>query len=750
MANTDFGILLKTLLDKTGIDSELEQVQKIVNKYSIDIMPELKTASLRNQMKAVSQEIANDFNKAFGTNLTGKDVFKAYENQVKQMEKANSDAQKKRQAEQERYYNKIINNNKEIYSLKEKKISADKEESKELQRQITNLEKRNKRAYDSISQKGLGDKDWGLKVSDSEKELKNRLAIKEARLQDKANAQEQANIEKQIAEYNKQELEYQKQRKQYEAEGIKQAQDEELLRQSMEYYEQEKYYQETRAKYLAEGKAQEEAYNTEVKETTEYYKQMAKEADKAYESRQRLAEANAKKVDEIQLSWSDGSYEAKYDSLIAKTRQWVDANDESVISTQKLTTAYNEFNTAASNFTKDGSVKNRDILIQKEEELGRQLKATTNDIKVQNAEWAKSSKVDSLHQKIQEFYDKNTATHKKWGSQLKNMLNETAHGAQVTATRVNEIEQEFLGVSNAARQAGKLGLSFFDSITEQAKKFTQWASLSGLIMQAANRVRAANTELKEMNHILTEISKTNDSLTKADLAQIGDDAFEKASKYGKTATDYLTGVQEMSRAGYDNAEEMAELTIAVQSAGDMTAELANSYVIATDKAYQMNGSVQALTKTLDGANNITNNNAVNMTELAEGMSVVGSQAASSQMSVEQTTAAIGTLVAVTQQGGSEMGNAFKGILMNLQQVTGEIDGEEIDATALTKYEKACAELGVSLKEVKNGVVSLKEPMQILKELSVEYQKLDESDAKRANLLSAVGGKYLPRYIEIYN
>ena len=88
MANTDFGILLKTLLDKSGINSELEQVQKIVNKYTIDIMPELKTASLKNQMKAVSQEIANDFNKAFGTNLTGKDVFKAYENQAKQAEKA--------------------------------------------------------------------------------------------------------------------------------------------------------------------------------------------------------------------------------------------------------------------------------------------------------------------------------------------------------------------------------------------------------------------------------------------------------------------------------------------------------------------------------------------------------------------------------------------------------------------------------------------------------------------------------------
>ena len=50
MANTDFSILLKAVLDKSGINTELKQVQEIVKKYSIDIMPELKTASLRNQI----------------------------------------------------------------------------------------------------------------------------------------------------------------------------------------------------------------------------------------------------------------------------------------------------------------------------------------------------------------------------------------------------------------------------------------------------------------------------------------------------------------------------------------------------------------------------------------------------------------------------------------------------------------------------------------------------------------------------
>ena len=77
------------------------------------------------------------------------------------------------------------------------------------------------------------------------------------------------------------------------------------------------------------------------------------------------------------------------------------------------------------------------------------------------------------------------------------------------------------------------------------------------------------------------------------------------------------------------------------------------------------------------------------------------------------SAAIGTMIAVTQDSGEVAGCAFKAILMNLQQVSGELDdGEVIDEESLTKYEKACNELGVSLKTVKDGVVSLREPMEI--------------------------------------
>lgn len=393
------------------------------------------------------------------------------------------------------------------------------------------------------------------------------------------------------------------------------------------------------------------------------------------------------------------------------------------------------------NFSSD--TEHNQAIIEADKQRAEELNKVSNaykSIKTDATQFYNLDKQNKLSNDIQNWLSKNTAASKSARTSLEAYFKELSEG-RVTAERLKYIETELKKIDTQQRGMGKLGLAFKDQWAQAVDSFKTWLSASSAVMLVVSKTKEAVTELKEIDTILTEISKTNDKLSKSDLKNIGNNAFETASKYGKKATDYLSGVQEASRAGYENAENIAELSTAAQGAGDMTAELANSYIIATDKAYGMEGSVQKLTQTLDGANEITNHNAVNMTELAEGMKVVGSQAASSQISVEETTAALGTLIAVTQQGGSQMGNAFKGILMNLRQVTGEVDGEEIDQESLTKYEKACEALGVSLSEVKDGAVSLKEPMQILKELSAEYTKLDKDDAKRANLLSAIGGKY---------
>lgn len=262
----------------------------------------------------------------------------------------------------------------------------------------------------------------------------------------------------------------------------------------------------------------------------------------------------------------------------------------------------------------------------------------------------------------------------------------------------------------------------------------------GLASLAADHFMQALQTLRANDTVLTQIGKTAD-LTQKQLQALLGEAFQTAGKYGQSSTDFLLTAQEMARAGYDRQlRELAALGAKLQSAGGMTAELANRYMIAADTAFRLNGSVEALEAALDGANAIASRHALSMTELGEAMGAVGLQAADAGMGIRETTAAVAALLASTRMSGSETANAFAGILLYLQQLTGEAGGTEIDAQSLAAYEKACRALGVSLSTVRDGMVSLKEPMEILRELSAAYVRLDKSDPRRLGLLDAVGGE----------
>lgn len=252
------------------------------------------------------------------------------------------------------------------------------------------------------------------------------------------------------------------------------------------------------------------------------------------------------------------------------------------------------------------------------------------------------------------------------------------------------------------------------------------------------KVQDALSDLKEIDSYLNEISQVGSELSKADVKQIKAASFKAASDYGKAATDYLAAMREMSRAGYENSEEITRLSLALQNAGDMTAETAGQYIAATDEAYRLGGSVTELTKALDGASHVASRHSVNMTELANGMRLAGSTAAGLGVEADEATAALGTMMTATSRGGTEAAKALKAILLNTSQVADETEG--IDATGLSRYEKACEALNVKLRETRNGVLSLRDPMEVLGELADAYNRLGNADVRKQNLLEAVGGK----------
>ena len=242
--------------------------------------------------------------------------------------------------------------------------------------------------------------------------------------------------------------------------------------------------------------------------------------------------------------------------------------------------------------------------------------------------------------------------------------------------------------------------NLFDKIKQS---FSNWL-ISLPVKTLSDQIQYAFSQLREVDTILTDIRRLDATLSESDLADIGKKAYAAADKYGQNVTDYLSTVRSLTQAGYKNATELADLTLSLQNAGDLTADLAQTYITAADHAYDLNGNIQQLRTTLDGANNISNLNTVNLSDLAVGMTTVGTQAADAGVQINEVTAAIGTMATAANVTGADAGNAFLNILNNLSFSDN----------------------------------SLQTPMEQLAAIADTYQKLDADSSERSNILSLLG------------
>lgn len=136
------------------------------------------------------------------------------------------------------------------------------------------------------------------------------------------------------------------------------------------------------------------------------------------------------------------------------------------------------------------------------------------------------------------------------------------------------------------------------NLLSQIKKIGDFFGISSM---AVNSFRKSLETMKGNDTILLEISRACE-MTKRQLEELGNEAFQTAGRYGRSSSDYLQSVRQMAESGYGTqSREMGELSLLAQSAG-MTAETANNYLLAADAAYRYGGSVEKLTAALDGAN----------------------------------------------------------------------------------------------------------------------------------------------------
>lgn len=193
----NFKVILEAIID----NSSLTNVQKKVAKERLKINADISVEDFAKSKQELEKQITNlavSIKTILGDAVSDKQASqwaKQYydsmvsgaKQAVKEQKKLNETQKKSSLAEQSKYYQRIIDNNKTIYSLKNKLLTADKEQTTEINKQIKALEQRNRYNSNQLSKKGLTNNSWERAVNSSKKALENQLKINTAKQTDVEN-----------------------------------------------------------------------------------------------------------------------------------------------------------------------------------------------------------------------------------------------------------------------------------------------------------------------------------------------------------------------------------------------------------------------------------------------------------------------------------------------------------------------------------------------------------------------------------
>ena len=551
------------------------------------------------------------------------DIIKGAESYVHHLDEAKNlsnetgeslNAQKKEMAEQTTYYKNKTKSAKEELDIERQILSAGEKQTEELNKQAK------KRASRVSYNQGQIDKK-GLNSDDKQKDFNNVVKIS----QEKYNKAYTSQVDKSLDSVSKL-------KSQWEQQGI----------------------------YVDEFKAKVDNLEATFKNLQIGDVKCLKSAKQQIE--ELVTEANRlKKIDKISFGLDTDTYGAKVEQLVAKTNLWVTSNGQARISTTNLSTALSNLQVAYETLNKDGgnTEANQKALIEAEKQLNAEIKTVTSSITSMNASLAKTSQVDSLKQKIQSFYDKNTATHGKWGTELKRMLSDLNNEAGVTKENFGAIGLELNGIENAARRTGKLGLSFFDTIKQGIQSFSYWTSATAIVMQGITAVRQGVSTVVSLDTALVDLRKTT-SMTSDELKQFYYDANDVAKQMGVTTEEIINQASAWSRLGYSTAEastQMAKLSSQFKLISpSMTSEEATNGLVSVMKAYKMD--VDDVKDGIMSPINIVGNNfALDNTNIVNMLQDSVSAMAEANNTLEETIALETAAFEITQD--ENVGNGFK-------------------------------------------------------------------------------------------
>ena len=339
---------------------------------------------------------------------------------------------------------------------------------------------------------------------------------------------------------------------------------------------------------------------------------------------------------------------------------------------------------------------------------------------------------------MQEWMRKNKAATKLVGDQVNKLIEECK---TCDAVRFNGIKNEFKELQVQAGQAGKLGNSLFSSLKEQAKSFTQWISVSGLVMEGVQTARQMYQAVIDVNSAMIELRKVSDA-SDNEIKNYFDEAAESAKRFGSSVSDMINATADWSRLGYNlpDSKQLAEVATLYKNVGDgIDIDSANQSLISTLQGFQL--EAKDAMSIIDQFNEVANNFPIDSAGIGEALQRSAASLYAANTDLSKSIALITGTNAVVQDPSS-VGNMWKTVSMRIRGTKQELEaaGEDVDGMVestsklrdiikgLTGFDIMADKAGTQFKDVYDIVVGI----------GKEWKNL--SDIEQAGLLEALAGK----------
>lgn len=467
-----------------------------------------------------------------------------------------------------------------------------------------------------------------------------------------------------------------------------------------------------------------------------------KSLEQEYLQRQKISEQLSSKANKIQLSMETGGYESKVDALVAKTMQWTDVNGNARISTNELSKAFDQLTTASNNYANSPTEAHQKTLIASEKELDNQIKTVTNSVKSMNAELAKDSAISSFRNQVTDFMSKNGKTVKsfQFGSELKDIFAKIQQGAKLSNQELAVLKQRFIDVQNAARQTGKLGKTWFQTLREGMSSFSYWTSSTFLVMKAIQSIKSGLSTVKALDTALVDLKKTT-TMTNSELEDFYYDSNKVAKQMGVTTEEIINQASAWSRLGFSSeamATKMAKYSSMFASISPgLDLDSATDGLVSTMKAFSigLDNADDVVDGIMSKINIIGNSKALNNSDIVDFLTRSSSALASANNSIEESIAMGEAIVEITRDAAGA-GQVMKTTSMRirgydeeLESYTEDLENLKGEIADLTKTAKTPGGISLFTDETKE---TYKSTYKILEEISTIWNDL--TDKNQANIM----------------